>query len=164
LQKRMNQRDTVDLLTHRVKDYRPALPDLRLRLMRRPAYFHALKDHPPVAEQLALGLIEDLEAELRAPVFGTYAEHLLTACPELFVEILAEEPPRLHRPYVDGAVLRELLLFFAEDDGWQGRVTVRAVMARHFPLQLVAAEAVDGSGYTLGAGPSYPEGSHSSPR
>jgi hypothetical protein len=149
----MNVRETAQLIRHRVRDYRPALPDLKLRLVQRPAYLDAARSHPPIADQIELGLIEDLEAELRSAIFGTYAQHLLTACPEMFADILSEEPARLHRPYVDGAVLRELLLFFAEDDGWQGRMTVRAVMARHFPLQLVATEAVDGSGYRIGDEP-----------
>lgn len=148
----MNAREAAYLISHRVDDYRPALPDLKLRLVRRAAYLEAAREHPSVAEQVALGLIEDVEAEFKKPVLGLYDEHLLTACPEMFVEILSEEPARIHGPYLDGAVLRELLLFFVEDDGWQGRVTVRAVMARHFPLQLVATETIEGSGYRLEAG------------
>lgn len=141
----VNVRETAALIRHRVEDYRPALPDIQVRFVRPALYYEAARGHPPVADQLALGLIEDLESEFRQPVFGTYSLHLLTACPEMFVKILARENPRIHRVYVDGAVLRELLLFFAESDDWKGRVTVRAVMARHFPLQLVATEAVDGT-------------------
>ena len=140
----MDVREAAALIRHRVRDYQPALPTLHVRFLRRAAYKEALADHPPVAEQISLGLVD--EERLRQAVFGTYEETLLTASPELFVEILHDEPRRLHRPYVDGAVLRELLLFLTEEGDWRGRVTVRAVMAKHFPFQLVATEAVDGEG------------------
>jgi hypothetical protein len=141
----MQVREAATLISHRVDDYRPALPPVELRLLRRPRYQEAARQHPPIAEQISLGLLDE-DADVRLPVFATLETRVITACPEIVVDNLANEPARLHRPYVDGAVLRELLLFFAEE-GWQGRAQVRAVMARHFPLQLVAAEAVDGTGY-----------------
>ena len=146
----MDVREATYLIDHRVRDYRPKLPRLQLRFLRKPAYLDAARDHPAFAEEITLGLLDDLETDLRHPIFATLTDHLLTACPEMVVQLLADEPRSLHHPYVDGAVLRELLLFFADEgDAWQGRVQVREVMARHFPLQLIAAESVEGSGITL---------------
>ena len=142
----MDVRETASLIRHRVHDYRPAIPTLQLRLLRRAPYQDALRAHPPIADQIALGLVGDDDQSLRQPVFGTYDDTLLIASPELFVEILDREPRRLHSAYVDGAVLRELLLFLTEEGDWRGRVTVRAVTAQHFPFQLVATETVDGTG------------------
>src|SRR2546421_1911020 len=98
----MDVREAAKLIEGRARDYRPALPDLQLRLLKRRAYLDAAKSHPPVAEQIELGLFADFEAEFRTPVFSAYAEHVLTACPQMVVEILAGEPRQLHRPYIDG--------------------------------------------------------------
>src|SRR5438445_11031790 len=123
----MDVAEASRLITKRVDDYRPQLPDLQLRLVRTKEYYETVRRDPDIAEQVALGLIEDVETEVKTPVLATLTLHLLTACPELIVKKLVGEPPSLHRPYVDGAILRQLLLFFAED-GRQGPVQVRAVM------------------------------------
>jgi hypothetical protein len=70
-------------------------------------------------------------------------------CPTLALRVLADEPPEIHRAFVEGAFLRKLFRFFvpaAFEGGqpWEAVEQVRDIMQRHFAFQLVACETVLG--------------------
>jgi hypothetical protein len=124
-------------------DYRPVLPRASLRFFDRESYLGAARDDPRIADELAVGWFEDFEAEFRDPVLADAEHEVVTVCPPIMREIVAGEPPRIQRAYVEGAFLRRLFRFLVEGEGWEADAQVRDVMARHFPFHLATVEAVD---------------------
>jgi hypothetical protein len=93
------------------------------------------------------GFIRDLDTELRDPVLVRMEDREMFTCPPLALKVLANEPPEIHRAYVEGAFLRKLFRFFvpaAYEGGepWEVVQQVREIMQRHFAFQLVACESV----------------------
>jgi hypothetical protein len=76
-------------------------------------------------------------------------DRVVVTCPELATRVLGEEPPEIHRAFVEGAFFRKLFRFFvpATHEGaarWEANEQVREIMQRHFAFQLIVAETVLG--------------------
>jgi hypothetical protein len=68
-------------------------------------------------------------------------------CPPLALRVLADEPPEIHRAFVEGVFIRKLFRFFVPaafegGEHWEVTEQVRDIMQRHFAFQLVACETV----------------------
>lgn len=134
-------------------DYRPVLPSASVRFLGREAFLEVASHDQRVVDELACGLLSDLEADFREPVLADAAAEMVAVCPPIMREVVDPEPPRIQRAYVEGAFLRRLFCLLVDGDGWEAEAQVRDVMARHYPFHLAAVEAVEtGRGPGLGAG------------
>ena len=133
-------------LERKMGEYRPVLPDVRLRLLATGPYLATAREDAGVRQQLDLGWFEDFEAEFREAVLTDLDHRVVTACPPLLGRLAAPEPPRIQRAFVEGSFLRRLFRFLVAGVGWEADEQVRAIMARHFPFHLVAVETVEGHG------------------
>jgi hypothetical protein len=124
--------------------YERALPDVHVRFLDREPYLDAARHDARVGEELAAGWFSDFDEEFRDPVLADPAAELVLVCPPIMRDVVAPEPPRIQRAFVEGAFLRRLFRLLVDSEGWEADAQVRAVMARHFPFQLVAVEAVEG--------------------
>ena len=124
-------------------DYAPAMPSTRVRFLPRDAYLDEARHDEQVRADLHAGWFADFESEFRDPVLADPISELVTVCPSMMHDIVEPEPPRIQRAYVEGAFLRRLFRLLVEGEGWEADAQVRGVMARHFPFQLVAVEAVE---------------------
>ena len=124
-------------------DYEPALPAVHVRFLDREPYVDAARHDTRVQAELDAGWFADFEQEFRDPVLADPDAELVTVCPPIMRDVIAPEPPRIQRAFVEGAFLRRLFRLLVEGQGWEADAQVRAVMARHFPFQLVAVEAVE---------------------
>jgi hypothetical protein len=124
-------------------DYQPALPAVHVRFLDREPYVDAARHDTRVQAELDAGWFADFEQEFRDPVLADPDAELVTVCPPIMRDVIAPEPPRIQRAFVEGAFLRRLFRLLVEGQGWEADAQVRAVMARHFPFQLVAVEAVE---------------------
>ena len=102
----------------------------------------ARRDRRVRAESQA-GWFADFDEEFRDPVLADPVAELVTVCPPMMHDVVAAEPPRIQRAVVEGAFLRRLFRLLVDGTGWEADAQVRGVMARHFPFQLVAVEAVE---------------------
>lgn len=121
----------------------------RLRLEHLPAhrYYEAASEDPDVRLAIDTGFIEDFETDLRDPVIVRIEDYEVFTCPGLALRVLTDEPPEIHRPFVEGAFFRKLFRFFVPatfegGESWEITQQVRDIMQRHFAFQLVACEAV----------------------
>lgn len=111
------------------------------------AYFDAASDDPDIRLALQTGFIADISEDLRDPVLTRLDDRAVLTCPRLAVRVLADEPPEIHRAFVEGAFLRKLFRFFVPatyegGESWEATEQVRTIMQRHFAFQLVACETV----------------------
>jgi len=125
-------------------DYERAVPSVRVRFLARDAYLEAARQDQRVLDELAVGWFADFEQEFRDPVLADPVTEQVTVCPPIMSDVVAPEPPRIQRAFVEGAFLRRLFRLLVDTEGWEADAQVRAVMARHFPFQLVAVETVEG--------------------
>ena len=123
--------------------YEPALPDVHVRFLDRKPYLDAARRDQRVREELAVGWFGDFDEEFRDPVLADPVEELVLVCPPIMRDVVAPEPPRIQRAFVEGAFLRRLFRLLVDGEGWEADAQVRAVMARHFPFQLVTVETVE---------------------
>jgi hypothetical protein len=119
------------------------VPAATLRFLEREAYFDAARADARVRDEMLMGLFEDFEAEFREPVLTDVPQRLVTVCPPMMRAIVAPEPPRIQRAFVEGAFMRRMFRLLVEGEGWEADAQVRDVMARHFPFHLAAVEAVE---------------------
>jgi len=140
----MDEREVRSIVLHKWADYEPSTPGVRVRFLDREPYLQAARADERVRQELAAGLFSDFEHEFRDPVLVDPVDELVTVCPPIMLDLVASEPPRIQRAFVEGAFLRRLFRLLVEGEGWEADAQVRAVMARHFPFQLVAVEAVEG--------------------
>jgi hypothetical protein len=125
-------------------DYRPAVPAVQVRFLDREPYVDAARQDTRVQAELDVGWFgDDFDEEFRDPVLADPDAELVTVCPPIMRDVIAGEPPRIQRAFVEGAFLRRLFRLLVNGDGWEADAQVRAVMARHLPFQLVAVEAVE---------------------
>jgi hypothetical protein len=124
-------------------DYKPALPAVHVRFLDREPYVDAARRDTCVQADLDTGWFGDFDHEFRDPVLADPDAELVTVCPPIMRDVITGEPPRIQRAFVEGAFLRRLFRLLVEGQGWEADAQVRAVMARHFPFQLVAVEAVE---------------------
>lgn len=124
-------------------DYRPVLPGAQVQFLDREPYLGAAREDPRVADELSCGWFDDFESDFRDPVLADAAQEVVRVCPPIMREIVAPEPPRIQRAYVEGAFMRRFFRFLVESEGWEADAQVRSVMARHFPFHLATVEAVE---------------------
>ena len=124
-------------------DYRPMLPAATLLFLGREAFLEVARHDQRVVDEVACGLLGDLEADFHEPVLADVAAELVTVCPPIMREVVDPEPPRIQRAFVEGSFLRRLFRLLVDGDGWEAEAQVRAVMARHYPFHLAAVEAVE---------------------
>jgi hypothetical protein len=139
----VEERRIRSIVLHKWSAYEPSLPDVQVRFLDRAPYLEAARTDPRVRQELACGWFGDFEDEFRDPVLADPVEELVTVCPPIMRDVVAPEPPRIQRAFVEGAFLRRLFRLLVDGEGWEADAQVRAVMARHFPFQLVAVEAVE---------------------
>ena len=140
----MDEREVRSIVLHKWADYEPSTPGVRVRFLDREPYLEAACQDQWVRQELAVGWFGDFEDEFRDPVLADPVEELVTVCPPIMRDVVAPEPPRIQRAFVEGAFLRRLFRLLVDGEGWEADAQVRAVMARHFPFHLVALEAVEG--------------------
>ena len=124
-------------------DYRPVLPAAQVQFLDREPYLGAAREDPRVADEVSCGWFDDFESDFRDPVLADVAHEVVRVCPPIMLEIVAPEPPRIQRAYVEGAFMRRFFRFLVDGDGWEADAQIRAVMARHFPFHLATVEAVE---------------------
>ena len=124
-------------------DYAPALPSTHVRFLSLEPYLDEARRDERVRADVQAGWFDDFDAEFRDPVLADPVAELVTVCPPMMHDIIEREPPRIQRAYVEGAFLRRLFRLLVDGTGWEADAQVRDVMARHFPFQLVAVEAVE---------------------
>ena len=124
-------------------DYAPALPSTHVRFLSLEPYLDEARRDERVRADVQAGWFDDFDAEFRDPVLADPVAELVTVCPPMMHDIIEREPPRIQRAYVEGAFLRRLFRLLVDGTGWEADAQVRGVMARHFPFQLVAVEAVE---------------------
>ncbi len=112
-------------------------------------FLDAASADPDVALAVQTGFVTSMESDYRDPVIARLHEAEVFTCPQLAFRVLLDEPPEIHRAFVEGAFLRKLFRFFvpaAFDGGesWEIAHQVREIMQRHFAFQLVACESVLG--------------------
>ena len=125
-------------------DYAPALPSTHVRFLSLEPYLDEARRDERVRADVQAGWFDDFDAEFRDPVLADPVAETVTVCPPIMRDVVAPEPPRIQRAFVEGAFLRRLFRLLVDGEGWEADAQVRAVMARHFPFQLVAVEAVEG--------------------
>jgi hypothetical protein len=125
-------------------DYERAAPAVRVRFLAREAYLDAARHDRRVLDDLAVGWFTDFDAEFRDPVLADPVTEQVTVCPPIMRDVVAPEPPRIQRAFVEGTFLRRLFRLLVDTEGWEADAQVRAVMRKHFPFHLVAVEAVEG--------------------
>jgi hypothetical protein len=139
----MHEATVRTLVLRKWADYRSVLPHASLRFFDREPYLGAARDDPRIADELAVGWFEDFEAEFRDPVLADAEHEVVTVCPPIMREIVAPEPPRIQRAYIEGAFMRRFFRFLVDGEGWEADAQIRTVMARHFPFHLATVEAVE---------------------
>jgi hypothetical protein len=141
----LNERDVAAICDRKMADFQHKARHLRLVHVAPPTYFDAAASDPDIGFALQTGFLSDLAEELRDPVLIRHGEVL--TCPTLALRVLADEPPELHRPFVEGAFFRKLFRLFVPaayegGESWEVTQQVREIMQRHFPFQLIACESI----------------------
>lgn len=139
----MHEETVRRLVLAKWSDYRPVLPDARVAFLDREPYLGVARADPRVADELRCGWFEDFESEFRDPVLADADHEVVTVCPPIMREVVAAEPPRIQRAYVEGSFLRRLFRFLVDGEGWEAEAQIREVMARHYPFHLATVEAVE---------------------
>ena len=139
----LDERGVAAIFDKKLADFQHKARDLVLRHLDMELYCDAACDDPDVKLELATGFIDSI----RDPVLVRPDGYELYTCPVLALNVLANEPPEIHRAFVEGAFLRKLFRFFvpaAHEGGesWEVTSQVREIMQRHFAFQLVACETV----------------------
>ena len=145
--KPLRQADVVAIFDRKMADFRHKAHWLALRHVDPNVFFDAASDDPDVRLALDTGYISSLPDEYRDPVLLRIEDRELFTCPSLVLRVLSDEPPELHRAFVEGAFFRKLFRLFvpATHEGgepWEVARQVREIMQRHFAFQLVACETV----------------------
>ena len=138
-------------------DYRPVLPSATVQFLPREEFLEVAAHDQRVVDELACGLLADLESDFHEPVLADRVGAMVAVCPPIMREVVDPEPPRIQRAFVEGAFLRRLFSLLVEGEGWEAEAQVREVMARHYAFHLAAVEAVEagrgsGPGFGTGAG------------
>lgn len=138
--------EVEQIVRRKMVEFRADVHGINLNLMSHESYLQAAVNNPDIKFAMDTGLVTDLETELRDPSLTDWQHRCVVTCPELALAILKDEPAALHRPFVEGALLRRLLTFYVpagtEGARWEAAAQVRQIMERHFSLQLVATEAL----------------------
>jgi len=139
----LGRSDVVAIFDRKMSDFHHKARELVLRHVDLDVYNDAVSDDPDISLALETGLIDSV----RDPVIVRLSDHEVFTCPVLAVTVLSDEPPELHRAFVEGAFLRKLFRFFVPatyegGESWEVTQQVREIMAKHFAFQLIACETV----------------------
>jgi hypothetical protein len=145
----LDSRGVVSIIDRKMADFRSVARTINVCYLGTEKYFEEARRDPDVRFAIESGFMSDLEDEWRDPVLVSVTGRIVTTCPPLALRVLREEPPEIHRAFVEGAFLRKLFRFFvpaAHEGGapWEAVEQVREIMQRHFALQLVVTETVLG--------------------
>jgi hypothetical protein len=143
----LRQRDVEAIFNRKMADFHHKARRLVLHHLDIDTFVDAASDDPEVRLAVDTGFISDLAAELRDPVLVRLEDHEVFTCPPLALRVLSDEPPEIHRAFVEGAFLRKFFRFFVPatfegGEDWEIVSQVREIMQRHFAFQLVACETV----------------------
>lgn len=141
----LGPRDVRAIIDRKMRDFARATSDIELRHLDVHRFIDAANDDPDIRLAIETGLI----TEVRDPVLVFMPDRLVISCPPLAAQVLSDEPPEIHRAFVEGAFFRKLFRFMvpATVEGgaqWEAVEQVRDIMQRHFAFQLVAVESVLG--------------------
>jgi hypothetical protein len=136
-------RDVVAIFDRKMADFQHKAHGLVLRHVDLGVFEDAASDDPDVRLELDTGMIETV----CDPVLVRLRDHELFTCPPLALQMLSDEPPEIHRAFVEGAFLRKLFRFFVPaayegGESWEVTQQVREIMQKHFAFQLIACETV----------------------
>ena len=145
----LGQRDVEAIFERKMADFHHKARRLVLHHMDVHAFVDAASADAEIELAVTTGFIEDLASELRDPVVVRLGDYAVLTCPTLALRVLADEPPEIHRAFVEGAFLRKLFRFFVPatfegGEDWEIVSQVREIMQRHFAFQLVVCETVLG--------------------
>lgn len=143
----LRQRDVEAIFDRKMADFRHKARRLALHHLDIDTFVDAASDDPEIRLAVDTGFISDLATELRDPVLVRIEDREVFTCPPLALRVLADEPPEIHRAFVEGAFLRKFFRFFVPatfegGEDWEIVSQVREIMQRHFAFQLVACEMV----------------------
>jgi hypothetical protein len=143
----LHERDVVAIIDRKMADFHHVAPKLQVRHLSLTPYLDAALEDPDVRFALDTGYMQAVEDELRDPVLVRQEDFVLYSCPPLARRVLSDEPPEIHRAFVEGAFMRKLFRFFvpaAHEGGepWEAVEQVREIMQRHFAWQLVVTETL----------------------
>jgi hypothetical protein len=143
----LRQVEVEAIFERKMADFRHKARQLVLHHVDPAVYYDAASDDPDVRLALDTGFIERLEDDFRDPVLLRMEDQELFTCPTLALRVLTDEPPEIHRAFVEGAFLRKLFRLFVPatfegGDHWEIAQQVREIMQRHFAFQLVACETI----------------------
>jgi len=139
----LRRTDVEAIFDRKLADFHHKANRLVLHHVDPSVYNDAVCDDPDIKLALDTGLID----AVRDPVIVRVDDFELFTCPVLCVSVLADEPPEIHRAFVEGAFLRKLFRFFVPatyegGENWEVTQQVREIMQKHFAFQLVACETV----------------------
>jgi len=139
----LGRRDVEAIFDKKMADFHHKAQRLVLHHVDVDAYTDAASDDPDIKLALDTGLID----AVRDPVLVRVDDFELFTCPVLALKVLSDEPPEIHRAFVEGAFLRKLFRFFVPatyegGESWEVTQQVREIMQKHFAFQLVACETV----------------------
>lgn len=143
----LGPRDIRAIIDRKMVDFETAVRNVRLLHLDPDRYFDVARTDPDVRFALETGFISDVAEELRDPVLASVSDRQVVSCPALVCRVLADEPPEIHRAFVEGAFFRKFFRFVvpATHEGgaaWEADQQVREIMQRHFAFQLVVTETI----------------------
>ncbi len=143
----LGERDVAAIFDRKMADFHHKARWLVLQHLPLGTFCDAASDDPDIRLAIDTGFINSLQDDLRDPVLVRFDDREVFTCPKLALKVLADEPPEIHRAFVEGAFMRKLFRFFvpaAFEGGqpWEVTDQVRDIMQRHFAFQLVACESV----------------------
>lgn len=145
----LDSRAVVAIIDRKMADFSHVARQIELRHLKLAAFAEAAPQDPDVRFGIESGYIQDFAGEWRDPVVVDPVERRLYSCPPLAVRVLADEPPEIHRAFVEGAFMRKFFRFLvpaAHEGGapWEAVEQVREIMRRHFAWQLIVTETLLG--------------------
>lgn len=118
----LDERGVTAIFEKKMADFHHKARELVLRHLDLELYCDAAFDDPDVRLELETGLIDHIQD----PVIVRLSDQELYTCPRLAAQLLAKEPPEIHRAFVEGVFLRKLFRFFvpaAHEGGENWEVT-----------------------------------------
>src|SRR5947207_352730 len=120
----LDERGVAAIFDRKLADFHHKARRLVVRHLDVGVYTDAASDDPDIGLELETGLIDGI----RDPVLVRLTEHSLFTCPPLALKVLVDEPPEIHRAFVEGVFLRKLFRFFvpaAYEGGESWEVTLQ---------------------------------------
>lgn len=134
------QRDEILARMRRITgDFEPLLHGIRLEVVPPEGFGARVRGRP-----ILPGVSEPVEETPAIPVRGLPASRTIVVEIEGLMEIIGRENQRLHRPLVEGMILREIIyLATSRQPLPQPRARAETILRRHWPFQYVALHSVE---------------------